>query len=299
MTFFSFPRVYNPSRKGRRRLEETVIYADVLFVINFLADGICLAMTALLLGRPFAWGRFTGACVLGGLYSLAALPINGLHPGVAFLVHGVFALFICLAAFPCKSFSSAVASAVCFFVSCSLLGGAIWAIYSLCGAYASYNGVFYFEASPVALLCSVSVTGILLLFCILKSKGRARARHGELKLFYRRRECALFCLADSGNLLCCPFTGLPVVIVSSNALLALFEKSELDAMRDAPVGKGIRPIPVRGIGGSTVLPSFVPDRCEVRLFGKKEYKSTRLCIAVDLTGKSFGGCDGIAPTNIF
>ncbi len=280
-------------------MEETVIYADVLFIINFITDGLCLAMTALLLGRAFSPLRFVGGCLLGGLYSLAALPIGNLHPMAALVFHCAAGLVICFVALPCRSFKAVVASALCFFATCALLGGTLWAVYTLCGAFAVYNGYFYAELSPAALLASAAVAGVLLCFCIVKAKGRARARHGDVKLLFRNKGCSLFCLADSGNLLCCPFTGLPVVIAGADALEVLFGKEELATLKELPAGEGIRPIPVRGIGGSVILPSFVPEKAEVRLFGKREFKEVRLCVAIDFAGKSFGGCDGIAPINIF
>lgn len=280
-------------------MEETVIYADVLFFLNFVTDGICLGMTALILGRAFAPLRFLCGCALGGLYSLAALFLGNLHPIFALACHGFAAFAICFTALPAKSFRSAVASAFCFFVSCALLGGSLLAIYSLCGAFAVYNGAFYAELSPTATLLSAMTAGVVLLLCIMKSKGRARARHGDIELYYRGKHCKLFCLADSGNLLCCPFTALPVVIASAKAVNGIFGKEELEALKVTPAGNGLRPIPIRGIGGSVILPSFVPDEAKVRLFGKKQYTEKRLCIAIDFSEKTFGGCDGIAPANIF
>ncbi len=280
-------------------MEETVIYADILFLINFVTDGISLGMTALILGRSFVPLRFLCGCALGGLYSLAALPLSASHPLIALVCHGAVAVAICLTAFPCKSFRGAVASVICFFVSCALLGGGLWAVYSLCGAFAVYNGAFYAELSPLATMTAAIAVGAFFLLCIVKTKGKARARHGDLRLGYKGKECALFCLADSGNLLCCPFTALPVVIVSAKAMKGMFSAEELERLKTTPAGNGLRPIPVRGIGGSVVLPSFVPDTAKVRLFGKKQYTEKRLCIAIDFSGKTFGGCDGIAPSNIF
>lgn len=280
-------------------MEETVIYADVLFFINFVADGICLGMTALLLGRAFIPLRFLCGCALGGLYSLAALSLSDLHPLFALVCHGAAALLICFAAFPRKSFRYVAASAVCFFVCCALLGGCLWAVYTLCGAFAFYNGAFYAELSPAATMASAVVVGLMLMFCITKAKGKARAKHGSVRIYRNGRQCTLFCLADSGNLLCCPFTALPVVISAPKPITALFNEEELTQIMSTPAGNGVRPIPVRGIGGSVVLPSFVPDKAEVKPIGKTKYEEKRICVAIDFKARAFGGCDGIAPANIF
>lgn len=284
---------------GGGPLEATVIYADILFFINFITDGICLAITALILGRRFVTVRFVCGCVLGGLYAPAALAVGERLPYVAVLVHLAAACLICFTALPATGFKEWAVNTLCFFTTCGVLGGCLCGVYSLCGAFAMYRGAFYAELSPVALIASVVLVGAFLVFCISRAKGRAGALHCDIQLERSGELCKLFCLIDSGNLMCCPYTALPVVIVRSEALRGLFTKEALETLKEMPAGDGIRPIPVRGVGGSTMLPSFVAEKALVRPFGKKEYKEKRLCIAIDFSKNSYGGCDGAAPGAIF
>lgn len=278
---------------------ETVIYADILFFINFVIDGLCLAITALILGRRFLTVRLLCGCALGGLYAIFALSLEELHPVLSLVLHLTAAVFICALGIPFKRAAAVFENACCFFITEALLGGALWGIYTLCGAFAIYRGAFYAELSPIALLASAIPAAAAIAYFVMKSKGRSRARHGDIHLCFRGRDCSLFCLADSGNLLRCPYTGLPVVTVKASSLVGLLGSEELRVLSETPASKGIRPIPVTGLGGKVMLPSFVPETAKARAFGNKEYKEVRLCIAIDTGNNSYGGCDGAAPTCIF
>lgn len=280
-------------------MESTVIYVDILFAVNFITDGVCLGITGLMMGKRFVKWRFVCGCLLGGLYSVFALPVGEMLPVLAVILHFSSAILICFVTFPTKTFKDTLCNTVCFFAACALLGGGLCGIYSICGKFAVYRGAFYAELSPTALIASAVLMGTATVFCIAKAKGRASARHGEIKITFRGKSCDLFCLADSGNLMRCPYTALPVVSVSSESLQSLFDNKELESLKDTPAGNGIRPLPARGIGGSTVLPSFIPDEALVRPFGRREYKECRLCIAIDFGSCSYGGCDGAAPASIF
>ncbi len=280
-------------------MEETVIYGDVLFLINLLTDGLCLAVTALLMGAPFVLWRFALGCVLGGLYSLAALPIGELNAAFAPVFHSAAALIICFTALPSHGIKSVLTNSLCFFITSALLGGVLCAVFTLCGDYAFYNGALYTELSAAGLIGSAVVTAAMLCFCILRHKGRSSGRHGSLRIYFRGKRCTLFCLADSGNLACCPFTGLPVVIAKASRLYDLFEPEELRAYKDTPVASDIRPLPLSGIGGERLFPSFTAEKAEAKLMGDRGYREVRLCVAVDFDGDSYGGCDAVAPWNVF
>ena len=50
-----------------------VIYPDLAFLLNSLADFLALSATAWLAGLPRRWRRILGAALLGGLYGAACL----------------------------------------------------------------------------------------------------------------------------------------------------------------------------------------------------------------------------------
>lgn len=293
MTFFSPLAVYN-FRKEAVSLE-TVVYADLLFFINFLIDGLCLSVSALVLGRGLRLPRLAAGAALGGLYAVFAvwLPVD--NPLFLVPLHLLAAFLICLAAFGRQSAKADAANTLCFFVVSALLGGIIYAVYSVCGRYAYYGGAFYAELSAPALIAGACAASTIAAVCLIKAKTRAVSKYADLILTFRGKECVLHCLCDSGNLLVCPYTALPVAVIGLNAAKKLFSGEELDALKETPAMKDVRPLPASGIGGSALLPSFVPEEARTKAFGNGKYKNVRLCVAIRLTNDDFGGSDGILP----
>lgn len=274
---------------------ETVIYADVLFFLNLLTDSLCLVICALATGRRLRPARLAAGGVLGGLYAVFAVWLPWRVPLLLFAFHAAAAFLICLAAYGWRGTARAVTDTLCFFFVSALLGGVLYAVYSLCGVYARYDGVFYAEPSAPALAAGVCAAGAVAVPLLIRAKTRAVSAYADLKLTFRGKECVLHCLCDSGNLLTCPYTALPVAVIGLKAARKLFDPAELSALAETPVLKGVRPLPASGIGGEALLPSFLPERAQTKPFGKSKYEEKRLCIAIRLTNDDFGGSDGILP----
>lgn len=274
---------------------ETVIYADVLFFINLIIDGLCIAVSMLVLGREFGKLRFALGCTIGGLYAVLTLYLPLQLHILQVTAHLLAAYVICAVAFKWRGFKASLINTVAFFFISALLGGILYAVYTLCGAFAIYNGAFYAELSAPALIASCAVIIAAISCCLIKVKTRATAKYAVLRFVFRGKECTVNCLCDSGNMLVCPYTALPVAVIGLSAAIQLFSAEELDILSETPVLTDVRPIPVSGIGGRTVLPSFVPARAEIKCFGKNRYKSVRVCIAIQVERNDFAGSDGILP----
>ncbi len=272
-------------------MESTVIYADILFFINFLMDGICLCVSLVIAGKPFRLWRFLLACAAGGVYSVFAIGISVLPTAISLSVHIVAALVICFICLPKPSFRDVAGLGALFFLCNALLGGILTAIYSVCGRFALYRGVFYAELSAPSLLIWAAVAGTAVLFAVSRSKAKCRASHADVDIEFRGERIRLFCLCDSGSLLRCPYTGLPVLTVRESAVAPLFGEGLPEELEE-----GLRFIPAKGIGGDCLLPSFLPEKARVRSFGEHAWREVRLCVAVDKTKNAFGGCDGIIPS---
>lgn len=277
---------------------QTVVYADVLFFINFVIDGLCLSVSTLVLGRAYSMARLLFASALGGLYAVAALAFEGMPQSLCVLLHIAAAYAVCAVAFKWRGVASSAANAVCFVLVSALLGGILYALYGFFGVYAAYNGVFYAELSPAALTAGASAAACCIAFCLLKAKPKAVSRYAALSLSFRGRSCVLHCLCDSGNLLICPYTALPVAVIGRDAAEKLFTQGEIRALSEVPLLDGVRPIPVSGIGGDILLPSFIPSEASVKAFGKRSFKEIRICVALRLTDNDFAGNDGILPVSV-
>ena len=76
-----------------------VVYADILFFINFCIDFICLYLSAKLCACPAGIARTALASALGGLYAIAALALDALPVPAKLPLHLLAAFVICFAAF--------------------------------------------------------------------------------------------------------------------------------------------------------------------------------------------------------
>ncbi len=275
---------------------QTVIYADVLFLINFIIDGLCLSVSALVLSKSLNIWRLLASCVLGGLYAIASLYI--LSNVFTAALHLIAAFLICLIAFKWQGLAKMCFCTLCFVLVNALLGGVLYAVYGMFSDYAVYNGVFYADISAGALLAGASVAIAFIAFCLIKGKTRAMAKYADLRFCFRDKEFLVHCLCDSGNLLVCPYTALPVAIISNRVAAKIFTDTELNALEISPVLHDVRPLPASGIGGNVLLPSFIPTKAEIKEFGKPKYRETGICVAIKLTESDFGGSDGILPTAV-
>ena len=70
---------------------ETVIYADVYFILNFSIDFICLYVSGAIVGRPQLRNRLIIASAIGGVYACIALFIEN---RVVSIISSVFVCFL-------------------------------------------------------------------------------------------------------------------------------------------------------------------------------------------------------------
>ncbi len=226
----------------------TVVYIDLLFLLNFTANYLLL----------LAAGRMSGAVLRRPLLALGAA-LGALYAAAAFLPGLSW-----LSALPCKLASGvlmAVAaygggrgllrSTVMFFGASAMLAGLVLAAELLGGgALTLENGVLYsrFDLRLLLVLC-------VLCYFILSLSFRRVARHGGGELV--RLDVTLFgtslrltALRDSGNTLTDPATNRPVLVADYAAL-----KPCLPAAADpAQPVESLRRLTEAGVRGCRLLP---------------------------------------------
>lgn len=238
-----------------------VIYLDRLFLVNLLCDYLLALASARVAGIPLRRGRCWLAALFGALYAvLAVLPgLTPLASPPARLAAGLLTAGLAFAGEPRFLRCAAV-----FLAVSALFGGALWAL-TLAG------GSPLFEPRALLLafaLCYAAIT----LFLRGRSRfpGRARA---EIRVALGGREARFTALLDSGNGLCDPATGEPVLLASPEALAPLFPGAALGGdpvtlLRRPGLEGRFRLIPYRAVGASGLLAAFRPE--ELRIDGKTE-----------------------------
>ena len=225
-----------------------VIYADVLFFINFSMDYFLLFLTARLLGKRLKGKSAAAASALGGLYAVASvlLPGNSL---IALVLHIAVSVLLCTMSIGgCGALGIAVFYGISF-----LIGGGMTA------GFALFNRAAGIAYDPQTAGTGGLPAGWLLLsalgfglFAALTAR-RASERAGEdvpVEITVGGETVCLTGLADSGNLLTEPLSGLPVILIPEKAL-------------PAPPSTRFRVIPVKTVNGEGILRGFLPERCLV------------------------------------
>ena len=213
----------------------TVIYVDVLFLINSVIDYLLLLSAARIAGEPLCRGRFALGAVLGGIYAVGVF-----LPGFSFLRKPVykilFAVLMMLLAYGAgKRFFR---QSLIFLLLTFAFGGAVIAIGVFGGKGLTLgHGVVYSEMDRKIVFLSAAVCYVVVSFD-LERVGKHIGKPGELwtiKICLFEKTLDLPALLDTGNTLADPITGQGVVVVELSALKRLFPmglRSTLDELKD-------------------------------------------------------------------
>jgi len=268
--------------------ETIVIYADILFMINFSMDFLCLFISGRLLNCGGTLKRELIAALFGGIYSFLpyfiempvalSLPLN--------IGAGALICFIAFGKRDIKKFGMILGT---FMVSSALLGGLITAIYGITSQYS--NGTYReIDATSFCIICGISA--LIALSYGLLCRRKIHTASAEIRIHIEKEIIRIRLLADSGNLVTEPFSALPVIVVASSALPHPYDKPESEAF---PMP--IRIIPYRTNSGGSCFFGFRPDRIELLLPAKKPRRIDAF-IGIDTENNNYSGYDGIIPTSI-
>ena len=273
---------------------QTVIYADVLVVLNLIITYLLLLCSALVLHlSPSALRLFFGS-LLGGLSSLVILlPDLGwfvslvLKAGICFLITAV-------------SFRSASVGAffrhAAVFLLCSIgFAGVTFALICLFSpsGIAMNNGTLYVDLDFLSLV--LTAFGSFLAVSLTNRFFHRKKIEEELVSLTIEVEGKRFtCLAlyDSGNRLSDPAFGSPVSVVAFNAIQSFlpyelhpfFSGNIFDVYDLNPHWSGrIRFLPAETASGESLLPCFRADRAYVKT-QQAVYVTERALIGVTTKG---------------
>lgn len=275
----------------------TVLYADVLFIINFSMDFISLWISAKLLSlKRLAW-RFALSAALGafGATVMTALGFEGI---VEWLCALALSVAMTLIAFGFGSAKSLAGRSLTLWGIGSLLGGAVTAICSLGGriAYESASGA---TKTPWGYIAA----GVILVWAFVRLiRPKLGARTAAIVISFGEKRVETRGLVDTGNLCTDPIGGDGVIFITSPLAARLFgEKNAalLTALRpDELPGEyhsRVRLVPAKGIGKSGICAAVVPDL--VTFPPDKTPRRALVCVT-DVPAEHFGGNDALLPPSI-
>ena len=294
-----------------------VVYADLLFLVNFSMDFLCFFVTTRLLRRPFRVWRSILASAMGGVYSVAILFVN--FKFIPSLVADLgFCILMCLCAIGLKNKKTSeffLYTSVYFGVSMGT-GGCMTAMYSLLNrldlplSEVKDNpdgiSVWLFGLLAVA-------SGIVAMAGGKMFKNASATEISTLEITYGGRTLTLRGMVDTGNMLKDPISGKPVIIIDKKSLEGLIPRSILDkAMRGDITGileenyeNKVRLVSMKTASGSSMVCAFIPQKITAAVSARNgKLKGTEIdalfapadiCLTSD---KIAMGCAALLPRDL-
>jgi len=253
---------------------QTNVYVDILLVINYIINMLLVLCVAKLAGRTPQRRRIVAAALFGSACSLTIfLPFYGVFVSVITkLFIAMIMVRICFSYIHWKNylFELALFFGVNFFFAGVMLG--IWLAFTPSGMV-YYNGIVYFDISSVVLIVTtIAAYLILSLVSKLTRRGRLEADIYPVTVYFRDKAVALSGLLDTGNALCEPFSGTPVIVCGIGDVAPLLPGDALESLRSkAYLGEGagkcavpFRLIPYEHVGGGGAIPAFKADKLVIQ-----------------------------------
>ena len=282
-------------------METTVVYVDVLLVLNYITTVLLLSCTAKLLGMQIKRRRIVGAALLGAVGSLAIiLPFAGFFSMFAYRIF--LSGLIVLAALPWESAVQLLKGWGMFFLVNFFFAGAmlgVWILFSPRGMI-YLGGVIYFSINPMTLLIGATAAYILLGFAYRLSRGgRLTGTKCRVTVKLGGGSCSLNALIDTGNSLYEPFSGAPVIVCPLREVSVLLDSALVLAIKAGDwqktamkAGARIRVVPYSAMGGKGTLPALRVDELIIQRDGQL-YKSGMCYMAISAQKIGEGGGQAI------
>lgn len=194
---------------------KTVIYLDVLLLVNFLIAYLLLRCVAQLSGAVCGpWPCLAAAGLAAGCTLSLLAPDFGLVPGLAF--KGISAALVCRIAFGFCGWRGLLRQTVWFFaLNIGLAGLVLWAVQQQ-GAQGMHTNNFsvYLALSPTLILICTAGVYLVLRLALLAFGPPQNAPRLELQLtFAEQQPVTLTALLDTGFSLLDPVGGKPALLV--------------------------------------------------------------------------------------
>lgn len=275
----------------------TVLYADVLFIVNFSMDFISLCLTAKILSLERRVVRYVTSAALGALVAtvMTAVALEGVLGAVCTLILSVVMTLI---AYGFGSARSLAARALSLWGTGALIGGIVTALCSL-GEYRALDE----SVGGTGRQWGFIAFGVLVAWGVLRVIRPALGQKNvEVRLKMGIRSVTAQALVDTGNITVDPLGGDCVIFVSrplseklfGERTAALLAESRIDEL-PGELRPRVRIVPTSSLGGRSLCSAVIPDTVEVL----PDKAPRRALVAVaDVPDNHFGGCGVLLPATL-
>jgi stage II sporulation protein GA (sporulation sigma-E factor processing peptidase) len=287
-----------------------IVYLDLIFLTNFLIDGVLLAVTARTRKIQIIWWRLLLAAALGAAY-VVFMFFPSMSFMFTFMVKMCFAFFMILICFGFINLRHFLRNFGTFYLINFVAAGGILGIHYLWETSSEVlNGVSITQSGGLTHeiqlgAAFVAITFLLLMWfyrvVFLSSKQREELTSYLAKVHIYIGPAQISCtgLIDTGNQLYDPLTRTPVMVLEASECEAYIpdvwmkriRESDADQIIAAMGAEGeeepfdwqdrLRLVPYRGINkGTRFMLAIKPDRIVIH-YNEKEIESHKVFIGLD------------------
>ena len=230
-----------------------VLYADVLFAINFSMDFLGLFFTAVIFHIRFKKVRIILSSLIGAFYgTIQVFFVLDFLLQISLSV--VVALLMIKIAFSEQSKKRMISATIVYFFASMALGGIMTLLYaffnSLLAQFISkYTYEETYNGGKLFVIIVFTALASLIFSKIITSKKDEKIAKLHISLDGQSFDLIGFC--DSGNLLIEPFSGKKVVLVGENSTLG----AKIQACSELRK----RLIPYKDVNGSGIIKGVTPE----------------------------------------
>lgn len=287
-------------------MSNLVVYIDLIFLANFVIDGILLALTAWMRKVKCKWWRLALSSLVGAMY-VVMMFVPQLSFLFTFLIKFGLSLIMLWIAFGFVSLQSYLHHLGAFYmVNFAAAGGIIGFHYLIQNSGDLFKGIWYttsgglsFEIKVGFWFVCIVFLGVVLLFQAVQTTKRMTEKReallGEVAVWIGSVKITCVGLLDTGNQLSDPLTRTPVMVMEAalwecylppgwshrllegqpDQLIMGLAEEEFE-WRDR-----LRLVPYRGVNrGAAFMLALKPDQVRIEL-GGMEYTTSRVLIGLD------------------
>ncbi len=271
-----------------------LVYADVLVAINYIINFLLLLCSEKLSGIPQKRRNTVLAAALGGVASLVIF-LPPLPFAAELLTKLLLALLMVAVAYWRQPPRRLLKLWLIFFTVSFLFAGAMLALWLLLGGgvLTYHNGIVYLNIPPLVLIATTAAAYLAVeAFNRLFSPGNARGALYRVQAEKNGAVAVFSALEDTGNRLCEPFSGLPVLVCSYQSVEKLIPPEQrvwfLTKQDPQEMPHGCRLIAYRAVGGKGMLGAFKADRLVVTRPDGTETECMAYLAVSEQLGESYG-----------
>ena len=240
------------------------VYADVLFVTNFVINYILLYITSLLSGSHSSSAKLGIASATGAAYAICMF-MPQFAPASSFIGKLALSLIMCGIAFGLIPLARYIKRLGFFYAVSLLCGGVVTAIVSSgkSSAVGINNGIIYFNTGTVTIIIAAVVSYWVIRLTYGVYRRYSTRNLCRMTICKNGRAVNINVLVDTGNMLFDPLSGGSVIVVEQSAIKGILPQNCIDddILDMAHHIEDVRLIPFKTIDTDNgLLVGFKPDK---------------------------------------